>query len=95
MTKNDKVPMMELVKNEEWQKVRTSLLGKWMSKPDWCCEQLRKYMGSIESTTDDKLRILMNYVTGTAFRIGKINPPCVLKFRAEISAEMKKRKFKK
>ncbi len=67
-------PIKELVKNEEWQKVRRSLLGQWMKKPEWCCQQLRNYLGPINSTTDDKLRIIMNYLTGTAFRLGKIKP---------------------
>jgi hypothetical protein len=94
MTQTNKKPMMELVKNEEWQKVRKSLLGQWKNRPEWCCNQLRKYMGSVSSTSDDKLRILINYLTGTGFRSGLIKPPCVIKLRGEISAEMKKRKFK-
>jgi len=94
MTQSNKKPMMELVKNEEWQKVRKSLLGQWKIRPEWCCNQLRKYMGSASSTSDNKLRILMNYLTGTGFRSGLIKPPCVIKLRGEISAEMKKRKFK-
>jgi len=91
---DNKKPIKQLVKNIDWQKTRESLLGNWSQYPDWCCKQLRTYLGPINSTSDDKLRITMNYLTGTAFRIGKIKPSCVLKLRAEISAEMKKRKFK-
>jgi len=90
----NKKSMMELVNNSEWQNVRKSLLGKWNGEPEWCCQQLRHYMGSINSTSDDKLRILMNYLTGTGFRSGRIKPDCVIKLRGEISAEMKKRKYK-
>lgn len=90
----DKKPIREIVKNQEWQRVRKSLLGQWKKRPEWCCQQLRHYLGSISSTSDDKLRIIMNYLTATAFRIGIIKPPCVIKLRAEISAEMKKRKYR-
>jgi hypothetical protein len=85
----------DLVKDPEWQKLRMLLIGKWKVKPEWCCQQLRKYLGPISSTSTDKLRIILNYTTGTAFRIGIINPPCVLKLRGEVSAELKKRKFQK
>ena len=87
----------EIVKDPEWQKIRKSLLGKWKEKPDWCIQQLRKYLGSIESASDDKLKIVLNYLTGTAFRTGTISSrenPSISKLRAEISAELKKRKFK-
>ena len=83
--KKDKKPIRELVQNNEWQKVRKSLLGQWKKKPDWCCLQLRKYLGSISDTSDDKLRIIMNYLTGTGFRIGVINPSCAIKLRDDIS----------
>lgn len=86
--------MKELVQNEEWQEVRKSLLGKWKERPEWCCTQLINYLGNISTTSDDKLRIVMNYLTGTGFRSGLIKPTCVVQLRARISAEMKKRKFK-
>jgi hypothetical protein len=90
----DKQPIKEIVKSEEWQKVRQELLGNWVKRPNWCCMKLRHYLGSVSSTSETKLRIVMNYLTGTAFRIGKIKPRCVILLRAEISAEMKKRKFR-
>ena len=86
----------EIVKDKEWQKLRKSLLGQWKEKPDWCVQQLRKYLGSIDSTSGDKLRIVLNYLTGTGFRVGTISSrenPSISKLRAEISAELKKRKF--
>ena len=95
MIKMAKTPIKELVKDPEWQKVRESLLGQWNIRPEWCCQQLRQYLGPINKTEDKKLRITMNYLTGTGFRMGKINHPCIHKLRGEISAEMKKRKIKK
>lgn len=85
----------ELVKNEEWQKVRESLLGKWRNNPKWCCNQLIKFMGSISSTSNDKLRIVLNYTTGTVFRSKTITDSCVEKIRIKISSEIKKRKAMK
>lgn len=92
---SDANPRNRLVRSEEWQKVRRSLLGNWKEKPDWCCSQLRKYLGSISSTSNDKIRVVMNYLTGTGFRTGRIKPPCAVKLRQQLSMEIKKRKAKK
>jgi len=86
--------MKQLVSNVQWQKVRESLLGQWREKPTWCCSRLRAYLGSIQGAPEDKLRIVMNYLTGTGFRTGTIKHECISKLRAEISAERKKRKFR-
>lgn len=91
----EKEPIGELVKSPEWQKVRKSLLGNWSEKPEWCCKQLRDYLGNISSTTNDKIRIVMNYLTGTGFRLNKITHPCISKLRSQLSSEIKKRKSQK
>ena len=87
-------PIKDIVKDPEWQKVRASLVGQWNLRPDWCCSQLKKFLGNISTTDKDNLRIVMNYLTGTGFRIGKIKHPCIIKIRSDISMEMKKRKAK-
>lgn len=88
---SDENPKNKLVRSEDWQKVRKSLLGKWMSEPEWCCTQLKKYLGKIEKTSKDKMKVVMNYLVSSAFRIGKINHPCVIKLRTQLSMERKKR----
>jgi len=88
-----KKPIRELVKRKDWQKLRESLVGQWAKKPEWCCDQLRKWLGPVSKASEDKLRIMMNYLTGTGFRTGRIKHKCISKLRAEISAENKKRKF--
>lgn len=91
-------PISEIVKDEEWQRVRKSLLGQWKKRPDWCVSQLRLYIGNIKTADEDKLRRVQNYLTGTSFRTGTISSrdnPSIPKLRAEISAEMKRRKFSK
>ena len=89
-----KVKIKDLVKNEEWQNVRKSLLGQWNIRPEWCCQQLSTYLGPINKTSNDKIRIAMNYLTGTAFRMGKIKHNCINTLRTKLSSEIAKRKAK-
>ena len=86
--------MSELVKDKEWQRVRAQLIGQWSSRPQWCCNQLKKFLGPLTKTTDKKLSIMMNYLTGSGFRMGKIKHSCITKIRSQVSMEMKKRKAK-
>ncbi len=87
-------PMREIVKDPSWQKVRESLLGQWKGRPEWCCQQLRKWLGPTSKATNTQLRIMMNYLTITPIRMGKIKHPCINKLRLEVSMEWKKRKAK-
>lgn len=92
---SDENPKNILVKSSEWQKIRKSLLGKWKENPEWCCTQLRKYLGPIESTSRDKIKVTMNYLTGSGFRTGKIKHTCIIKLRTQLSMERKKRAAQK
>lgn len=88
---SDENPKNKLVRSPEWQEVRKSLLGQWKERPEWCCAQLRKYLGSISSTSKDKIKVVMNYLTGSGFRTGKIKHPCISSLRTQMSMERKKR----
>jgi hypothetical protein len=90
-----KKPIKELVKRQDWQKLRSSLVGTWMKNTVQNCSKLRNWLGNVSGTTEDKLRIMMNYLTGSAFRIGIIKHSCISDLRASISAELKKRKYRK
>jgi hypothetical protein len=92
---SDENPRNKLVRSGEWQAVRKRLLGQWSSRPEWCCSQLRKYLGAISSTSNDKIKVVMNYLTGTGFRTGRIKHPCITNLRTQLSSEIKKRKAKK
>jgi hypothetical protein len=92
---SDKNPKNVLVRSADWQKVRESLLGQWKEKPEWCCSQLRRYLGPISSTSKDKIKVVMNYLTGSGFRSGKIKHACITKLRLSLSMERKKRVAKK
>lgn len=81
----------DLVKDPDWQRIRKSMIGKWNEYPSWCCKQLRDYLGNITTCPINKLRIVMNYLTGTGFRTGRISHPCVNQIRSSISSEMKRR----
>jgi hypothetical protein len=91
---SDQNPKNVLVRSADWQKVRQSLLGQWKGRPEWCCSQLRKYLGNISSTHKDKIKVVMNYLTGSGFRTGRIKNPCITKLRAQLSMERKKRQAK-
>ena len=89
-----KQPIKVIVKDSEWQKIRVSLLGKWKKEPEWCCKQIESYITPIDKIDYDKLRIVMNYLVGSGFRMGKIKHPCITNLRNRISIEMKRRKQK-
>ena len=90
---SDENPKNVLVRSSQWQAVRKSLLGQWAEKPEWCCSQLRKYLGS--NPSKDKIKVVMNYLTGTGFRTGRIKHPCISKLRVQLSMQRKKMVAKK
>lgn len=92
---SDENPRNKLVRSEDWKAVRKSLLGQWMKRPEWCCSQLRKYLGTISSTSNDKIKVVMNYLVGTGFRTGRIKHACITSLRNALSNEIKKRKAAK
>jgi hypothetical protein len=87
-----KKSIKDLVKDEGWQKIRKELLGQWSKKPTWCCYKLGSFLGTMPSASEDKLRIVMNYLTGTGFRTGRIKHSCIQKLRDGVSKELKRRK---
>ena len=92
---SDENPRNKLVRSPQWQAVRKSLLGQWKERPTWCCSQLRKYLGSVSSASNDKIKVVMNYLTGTGFRTGRIKHACISNLRMQMSSEIKKRKAQK
>ena len=72
----------KVVKNEEWQNIRKSFLGTWMKQPEENVEVLRTYLGDFSCPM--KLRRVLNYITGTGFRSGKIQHPSISLLHDEI-----------
>lgn len=88
-------PIRELVKDLSWQKVREDLVGKWNKNSIYCCNEIGKWLGLVINASDKKLAIVANYLTGSAFRMGKIKHSCVSKIRGSVFGEIKKRKILK
>jgi len=84
------VKIKDLVKNSEWQSLRKSFEGTWNKTPQDNCIKLRKYLGDFKN--ENKLRIVMNYLTGTGFRTGRIKHKCISKLRMDISKHLKQLK---
>ncbi len=57
-------PIREIVKDQSWQKVREDLVGKWSKNPIYCCNQITKWLGSINSASDKKLAIMLIILLG-------------------------------
>jgi len=83
----------DLVKRKDWQDLRESLKGHWSEHPEDCIRKLRSWLGNIKTTEEDKLRIVMNYLVGSGFRLGRIKHPSIQKLRTEISVELRRRKY--
>jgi hypothetical protein len=88
---SDANPKNKLVTDPGWQALRKSLLGQWTTRPIWCCQQLRKYLGNISTTSNDKIKVVANYTSGTGFRTGRISHPCISSLRKALSDERKRR----
>jgi len=87
-------PISEIVKDPRWQKCRESLVGKWNKEPEWCCAQLRNYLGPVSSATDVQLRIMWNYLSSSGFRIGRIKHQCATNLKQSVRQEIIRRKIK-
>ena len=92
---SDENPRNKLVGTAPWENVRKSLLGQWKDRPEWCCTQLKKYLGNVSTTSNDRIKVVMNYLTGTGFRTGRIKHTCISKLRTQMSSEIRKRKAQK
>lgn len=92
ITLYESTKVQQLVKDKEWQKIRLHLKGKWKDNPKYCCKVLRNYLGDIRETTDNKLRIVLNYLTGSGFRIGIIQDECINVLLKRIRKEILNRK---
>ena len=66
----------QVVDDAEWQRLRESFLGTWKHTPAKNTERLREYLE--QATPQDewlRVRRVLNYLTGTGFRIRIIGCP--------------------
>jgi hypothetical protein len=81
----------DIVRSPEWQSLRESLVGTWKESPAQNVQRLRKFLGSISDTSDDKLAIIHNYLTGSGFRSGNIQHEEVTKLLNQVRKERERR----
>lgn len=72
----------------EWQALRGDLVGTWKKTPEENVKRLRAFGGDL--TDPRKVRILVNYLTGSGFRIGVISHPEITKYLEEVREAWKK-----
>jgi len=82
----------DIVNRKDWQDLRQSFIGTWANHSDDNVKKLRKFLGPIQTTELDKLIIVYNYLTGTAFRIGRIKSANIDRLREEIKNELLRRR---
>lgn len=72
-----------IVAQPKWQALRASFVGTWKHTPDDNVVRLRQYLDEEGWQPDAVVRVL-NYLTGTAFRIGLITSPAIEALRYEV-----------
>jgi len=82
----------DVVKLEEWQKLRESLVGTWKNSPKENVDKLKKFLGDLSKTSDQKLRIVHNYLTGSGFRSQIISHTSITQLLKEVREEVERRK---
>lgn len=73
----------EVVDDPFWQALRVSLLATWNITPMQNVARLRRYLNDEQWGPDAVARVL-NYLTGTAFRIGAIDAPSITLLREDV-----------
>jgi hypothetical protein len=79
--------IQDIVNNAEWQQLRSALVGTWMKQPSENVSTLRNYLNTDRDCTFRWLRVY-NYLTGTAFRIGRISHPDIDNLLSEVKYMM-------
>jgi hypothetical protein len=83
--------IQDLVNRTDWQNLRESLVGHWMEEPEMCLRKIKNWLGNVSTAETDKLYIILNYLTGSAFRMKKINYTPANELKELIKLEIKKR----
>jgi hypothetical protein len=72
----------EVVALPEWQALRKDLVGTWAKTPVGNVLLLRSFLG--DGKDGRRVRILLNYLTGTSFRIGRVSHREIDRLLAEV-----------
>jgi len=76
------IPIKEVVNNTEWQILRKSFIGTWMENKEENVHKLIIYLGDFSDPI--KNRRVLNYLTGSAFRIGIIKSELITQLVKDI-----------
>ena len=78
-----KMELSKVVDNVEWKALRKAMIGHWKDNPIRNVGILRGYLD--QKNDPLKVRRVQNYLSGTAFSIGKINHPDIDVLYAEVN----------
>jgi hypothetical protein len=84
--KNLKIQIV--VADRGWQELRGSFVGTWKHTPEENVKRLSDYVGDMNDPL--KVRRVLNYLTGSAFRIGIVEGSGVEELRKKIRNSWKK-----
>ena len=88
-----KMNIKDIVQIPEWQSLRAYFVGKWKTQPKKNLQMLKDFVGDITVLSNRRLRIVQNYVTGSAFRIGIISSTEINDFIEVVRDEVSTRKL--
>lgn len=71
-----------VVADPRWQRIRSAFTGSWKSNPDRNVKILRLYLGNMKDPI--KIRQVLNYLTGSGFRLGIIDSESISILRDEV-----------
>lgn len=77
-----------VVADPEWQKIRSSLVGAWKTNSSKNVKILKDYVGKMDDPF--KVRRVLNYLTGSAFRMGIINSDEIENLRSAVRSKWNK-----
>lgn len=75
----------QVVNDKTWQKIREDFVGTWKETPAKNVKRLRQYLGK-KPWNPMRVRRVLNYLTGSAFRIGRISHPDITALLTSIRA---------
>ena len=90
---NNSYTMQDLVNLKNWQQLRESLVGTWKTNKKENIKKLESWLGPVEKASTRKLLIMRNYLTGSAFRLGKIQDSSLTKLKNKVITELRTRDF--
>jgi len=77
-----------VVADPEWQKLRSQFVGTWKTNASGNVKLLKAYLD--DYTDPFKIRRVLNYLTGSTFRIGIINNQDIEKLRNKVRSVWKR-----